>query len=354
LRKYSLMKYLLFVLLIPLAAKSQLVLEATKKIMQYETSNFQIASIIDSFQTKNIGSIFLADQQNTKFIKINNSADRYFTDLLKKNTPQNTSTDTVLLVIKNLQLIERKSNGSVKGEISLTISYLSKENYGDVFLISKTSKALYQRTFGSATPSNFENLIAKAFGDNLKYFSDWKNLNLSYHEAFVKSSEVMIKPPYNLNVNDTIYYGSRPINWKDFSGKPVGSNRYDAAIFANIAFDLEMSIENQILKAYFTPKVYMVQGMSWVRNSNLSNYSLEHERLHFDIAKIAMNRYVKSVEQINELTPEDLQSRVQYEYLEAYREMNRLQKMYDDETGHGINQMAQASWRNKIVSMLKE
>jgi hypothetical protein len=115
-----------------------------------------------------------------------------------------------------------------------------------------------------------------------------------------------------------------------------------------------MKIENQVLKAYFTPRVYMVQGMSWVRNSNLSTYSLEHERLHFDIAKIAMNRYVERVEQIYELTPEDLQSRIQYEYLEAYREMNRFQEMYDDETGHGVNQMVQASWRNKIADILKE
>lgn len=348
------MKYLLFVLLVPFAAKSQLILKVTKKAVQYETSNYQVASVIDSFQTKNIGKIFLTDQQSTKLVKIDSFTDRYFTDLLKNDASQGINSDTISLAIKNLQLTERKSGGAVKGEVSLTISYVSKRSYGNVFLISKTSKALYHRTFGSATPDNFENLIAKAFGNNLKYFSDWKKLNLSYHEAFVKSSEIIIKPPYNLNVNDTIYYGSRPINWGDFSGKPIGSNRYDAAIFANIAFNLEMKIEDQVLKAYFTPRVYMVQGMSWVRNSNLSIYSLEHERLHFDIAKIAMNRYVERVEQIYELTPEDLQSRIQYEYLEAYREMNRLQEMYDDETGHGVNQMVQASWRNKIADILKE
>jgi hypothetical protein len=348
------MKYLLFVLLIPFYAKSQLVLGVTKKTVRYEADNFQTASVIDSFQTRSIGNVFLADQRSTKVVKINNPADRYFTDLLQKNTSSNASLDTVSLVIKNLQLTERKSNGTVKGEILLTISYLSKESYGEVFLVSKTSKALYHRTFGSATPDNFEKLIAKAFGDNLKYFSDWKNLNLSYHEAFVTSSEIIIRPPYSLNVNDTIYHGSRLINWDDFKREPHRSNRYDAAIFSNIAFDLEMKIENQILKAYFTPKVYMVQGMSWVRNANLGNYSLEHERLHFDIAKIAMNRYVKRVEQIKELTPEDLQSRIQYEYLEAYREMNRLQEMYDDETGHGVNQTTQTSWQNKIADMLKE
>ncbi len=48
------------------------------------------------------------------------------------------------------------------------------------------------------------------------------------------------------------------------------------------------------------------------------------------------------------LTVADYDSEIAYEYLESYREMNRLQQQYDDETNHGLNQAAQQRWNHRI------
>ena len=41
------------------------------------------------------------------------------------------------------------------------------------------------------------------------------------------------------------------------------------------------------------------------------------------------------------------------DYLEAYREMSKLQKQYDNETSHGANQAAQQHWNERIDKELK-
>lgn len=349
------MRNLLFILtFIPFAGKSQLILDVANNLPALTSASFNVNAVIDSFQTRTIGRVFLPNQQSTMPVKLSKPIDEYFAELTTKIIRKTPDSDSINLIINYLTLTERKVGGIIEGQVSLTASYESSRCFGEIFLLKKTTKVVYKRTFGSKTASNFEKLIADIFRENVQYFVAWKNLNAAIHPGFIKSSEVIIKPPYTKNVNDTIYYDSRPITWDDFRGELPLSSRYGASIFSNIAFNLEMTIQNHVLRAYFTPKVYMVRGMSWVRSSSQNEYSLEHEKLHFDLTKIAMNRYVKKVQQINELTPDDLQSRIQYEYLEAYREMNRLQKMYDAETGHGSNQSTQAFWRTQVDRWLQD
>ncbi|HEY1054654.1 MAG TPA: hypothetical protein VGE24_05945 [Emticicia sp.] len=51
---------------------------------------------------------------------------------------------------------------------------------------------------------------------------------------------------------------------------------------------------------------------------------------------------------------EDLKSMIQYEYLESYREMNRLQKEYDEESRHSLDTFKQAEWAQKVKMWLSE
>lgn len=44
----------------------------------------------------------------------------------------------------------------------------------------------------------------------------------------------------------------------------------------------------------------------------------------------------------------DYNSIIQNQFLDSWREMTRLQEQYDSETGHGINQLAQANWNRRI------
>lgn len=346
--------FIFYLLTIPYIAISQLVLGISDKVDNKTVIDFTISEIIDSTSENSIGKVYLADGKRTTPVRLSGNIKKYFATLAGKIRHESKRNESILLIINKLSLIESKNGNVLDGKVQLTVSYYLNNSESKAFLLKKTSSTAYKRTFGSATPKSFENLIASLFTQNITFFSNWKSLNQTYHPAFVNKSEIIITPPFLQNTKDTIFYGSRPITWDDFKGNPKQKSRYAAAIFASIAFDLEMEIKDGILKAYFTPKVYMVPEMSWVRSSSLNHYSLEHERLHFDIAKITMNRYVQRVKQIDALTPEDLQSRIQFEYLAAYREMNYLQELYDDETGHGTNKLTQSFWRVQANKWLKE
>ena len=44
---------------------------------------------------------------------------------------------------------------------------------------------------------------------------------------------------------------------------------------------------------------------------------------------------------------------VSFHYLEAYREMNRMQEQYDRETAHGMNKSVQEKWNRLIDEELR-
>jgi hypothetical protein len=82
--------------------------------------------------------------------------------------------------------------------------------------------------------------------------------------------------------------------------------------------------------------------------------ALRHEQLHFDITKVVMDRLIEKLRKIEANTMDDLSSMIQYEYLESFREMNKLQQQYDDESRHNLDRVGQAKWEEKVQNWLKE
>jgi hypothetical protein len=98
----------------------------------------------------------------------------------------------------------------------------------------------------------------------------------------------------------------------------------------------------------------MVRGMSWALPSSLNDYALAHEQLHFDIAKLVTERFKKKIAAMQADLIIDLNSMIQYEYLESYREMNQLQKQYDLDSNHSLYRQGQADWETKVKKWLSE
>ena len=87
----------------------------------------------------------------------------------------------------------------------------------------------------------------------------------------------------------------------------------------------------------------MLKSSSWTSSTSLSEYSLGHEQLHFDIAKLVVERFKQKAKQI--LTIDNYDSQLQMLFIDMYREMNRLQREYDDESNHSINIIGQERWQ---------
>ena len=99
-------------------------------------------------------------------------------------------------------------------------------------------------------------------------------------------------------------------------------------------------------------KSYVLKKSSWARADAKNAYALNHEQRHFDITKLVAERFKRAI-QPDSLTVEDYNSLIQYQFIESFREMNRMQKQYDGETNHSLNQAAQEQWNQKIDAELR-
>ena len=89
-----------------------------------------------------------------------------------------------------------------------------------------------------------------------------------------------------------------------------------------------------------------------VRPGSKNDYVLDHEQLHFDITRLAAERFKRYLQKMT-FSVEDFSSELQYQYIDFYRVHSQLQIQYDNETGHGTNQAAQAAWVKKVRDELR-
>ncbi|RPE13612.1 hypothetical protein EGT74_08890 [Chitinophaga lutea] len=147
--------------------------------------------------------------------------------------------------------------------------------------------------------------------------------------------------------SDTLFYHQRPVQARDYRGAPRPGSRNEAVSFTSFAFDGSSRRFRDTLEITLILQVFWVKSASWSRTMPPSQHTLEHEQIHFDITRLVAERFRKKIMRLP-LTMDDHDSRIQFEYLESFREMNRMQEAYDDEVHSGQNAARQLEWRRKI------
>jgi hypothetical protein len=318
-------------------------------------NGFSIDAIEDArLQRDNIGNVYIsATQKEPILLKGGTVAatKKLFSQafLVKKPTFISISYKILELKISESKL----PNGNVSGQMMLRVAFNRISKKDTVLLTETTTSTTFLRSDNQMPEGRYEPILTSLFMKSLEYFDKWLTLNEGRHEALIKGIKIIFLPDADKNDNDTIYYETRKVNWDDFRGKPTNSV-YGAAIFANFAYSATFRIVDSYIEARIQAKTYMVRGMSWVTPASYSDYALAHEQLHFDIAKLVTERFKKKITKMEADLVIDLNSMIQYEYLESYREMNQLQKQYDGETQHSINKRMQAEWEIKVKGWLKD
>jgi hypothetical protein len=153
--------------------------------------------------------------------------------------------------------------------------------------------------------------------------------------------------------SDTVFYTpGRKLSWDDFRARPSPSGPSAAVTYTSFAYDGNSHLVNDTLRITLRLQVFFIKSASWVRPEARNSYALAHEQLHFDITRLVVERFKQKLRQ-TALNRDDYDSIIQYQYLQSFREMNRLQYRFDEETNHGLNAAAQLRWRDKINVGLK-
>jgi hypothetical protein len=152
--------------------------------------------------------------------------------------------------------------------------------------------------------------------------------------------------------SDTLFYQPhRTLQWSDFKATPPLRGPSAAVSYTSFAYEGNSLLKKDTLQINLTLQVFFIKSASWVKSFARDSYSLEHEQIHFDITWLVALRFQQRIKSM-ELTAEDFDSIIQYQYIESFREMNRLQEAYDRETNHGQNPEVQQKWKRTIGEAL--
>jgi hypothetical protein len=233
-------------------------------------------------------------------------------------SPKNNDAQIPLVIrINTLRFREtRQSPGSVKGESFIGVQFLWYRDNEEVLLTSYDAKSNYTRPESKSIHDDF---LVKMLGDALVFFDKWMTANNGKNPALVRGIRLIVEDEKIPDRRDTIFYSSdRPLEFRDFQAAPR-PGRYAAMVFTSISYEGNSRVSENYLDVIIRLKVYLVKSMSWIRPESKKPNVLRHEQVHFDIAKVSAERFKKRLSSLD-LTVEDHDSQIQYQFLESYRE----------------------------------
>lgn len=302
-------------------------------------------------ETNTIGRIINFGSENTLQFdkKANQALFEYFTAAAPSNAPNQLP---IYFKIIAFNINEKKvSPNKITGTVHFQVAY---SWFRDAVPVELTT---FNMTVNFSRPSDkpiYEEIISKSLNQSVVYLQDWIYKNKGKNTALTQNLIIKFKDIFGSNESDTIFYRpERPLKWTDFQGNSNRISKFAAAVFSSISYEGNSSVQDNNLIIEIGLKTFMVKENSWVKSSTKDLASLKHEQLHFDLTRIAADKFKQRLLKAD-LSIDDYDSEIQYQFLEAFKEMNTLQKQYDQETSHGINASSQAAWEKKIEREIRE
>jgi hypothetical protein len=314
----------------------------------FTPKEFYIAGVIDERSDKSAVAWLLTDAHatSTQPVDLKGGGLRAIEQYAKGSLPQNTSLRPVIIRLKECRITEEPAEkGRIDGKVSVVMAFDYKRSDATVHLVEYKGGARYKRSASQA--AGVEPALRQSLSAALQYLNTWVDANAGHNEILARGLKISFTDHTLNQPNDTVFYTpTRPLSWDDFKAHPR-PGRFAASVFPSFAYEGQSTMKDGIVHINLTIKVYMLKESSWVRNDARNDYGLNHEQRHFEIVKLVAERFKQKV-QPQHLTIEDYNSIIQHEYIESFREMNRLQDQYDGETQHGLNRAVQEQWNQRI------
>jgi hypothetical protein len=152
--------------------------------------------------------------------------------------------------------------------------------------------------------------------------------------------------------SDTIYYSnSKKLSWSDFKAAFVYSAEAVALTSSGFGYTAEVQYENGKTDIVIEVYCYFSKQNSWVIPGRESDYALNHEQRHFDVAYIAANLFVKKL-RAAKFTEANYTTLLEEVYKESRSDFAKLQNDYDGQTKNGQLKNIQEEWDTRIVQQL--
>ncbi len=315
--------------------------------------DYYIAGVVDQ-RRERTGIAALIDAGKSTclyYADLQGGAETALNQFVRSSLPRDTSLRPVIIGLKKFNVTETAAaGGKVEGHVSMGMSFGLKKDDDTLHLVDYNAGATYERSPGPAQA--IAPTLAHVLQNGLLYFNTWMEKRAGADGRFAKSLQVTFADYSENPEGDTIYYSAkRPLTWDDFKSR-ISSHRYDAEVYPTIGYSEHTLVKNSVVSLKIELRVALPKSACWVRGGGMSDYALNHEQRHFDIAKIAAEHFKRKLAS-EQLPVDNYDGFINCDYLDAYREMDKLQEQYDKETDHGANHAAQEEWDRKIDEELR-
>lgn len=348
--------FTLWVLVTSLKSADPIIL--VDEALPFKPNSYYIANITDDRADKGaIAHLVIkspANQTTVQVLNLQGGVQQAVSGFVERNLSKNKTLRPVNISIKKFKVTETLlPNGSTEGRVNLHLSFGFEKDYGTEHLIDYDGGLRYVRT-GNNYTTVIEPCIRKALKNSLVYFNDWVKNNAAANHKLAKGVKFTFANYTESVEGDSIYYSpSRPLTWNDFQSKHKPLMNANAAVMPGFGYEIEQEVVNGIINVHVRLKVYVPKSACWADHNGRDAYALNHEQRHFDITKIIAEQYKQKI-LANNLNPDNYEAFILMQYLDSYRDMDKMQKAYDKETSHSRNEFAQHEWNERIDKELKK
>ena len=139
---------------------------------------------------------------------------------------------------------------------------------------------------------------------------------------------------------------SRKLTWADFRAEPVRNSETVAS--TNTSLGVDFHLRNNKLE--FTIHCLFTKSKSW--GMVKTDYVLQHEQGHFDIAEVFARKLFKQLGEY-QFNSRSYKADLDKIYNNIVKEKTAMQDQYDRETDHSRIREKQLEWLKKIDDMLE-
>jgi hypothetical protein len=310
---------------------------------RYET-NYRIVDVLDfrGISEKSIGDIYYTKRDKAPVV-----FEKELSELILKrfqsdiSFPDSIARD-IQVRLEMLNVWERPNakTGLYDGRMEIRLSFYLLTDLDPIYLVKYQNRILYQRSLNGV--DKMQDLMIEYIDESLEYFDNWIKNNGLDHRDLAETVELRMKDPVRPSTMDTVFYDPEfPLYWENFSAKPNLLSRKNAVINTSFSIEGNAVLQQGNIIQTLEFKVYMLPNQSWVKEPD--DYALNHERRHFDIVRIVVDR-LKARLHTMELTPDNFQAKLNEVFFDSFREMNKMQEAYDGQSANGMNKEMQVLW----------
>ena len=153
---------------------------------------------------------------------------------------------------------------------------------------------------------------------------------------------------------ETITWSSNyALQWPDFKGEPRINGDAVAVTASGITFGYSTTrYDNGRIDYEFDIKAQFYPNRSYYLKERVTQITLDHERLHFDIAELHARKFRQIVAQTR--FSRNIDNEVEAIYNRINRDLREMQQLYDRETNHSINIEKQKAWQEYVANQLSK